>query len=63
MIGWGFSVMHICVLRRVKDLPKAVLARDLAFIVLCYVFPVGYAAAAELATSGVPSAMTLPSIF
>ena len=55
-VGWGASVASICVLRRVKDLPKAVLARDLACMVLCYISPVGCGAAAELVTSGVPSA-------
>ena len=55
-VGWGVSVASVCVLRRVKDLPKAVLARDLAFMVLCYIFPVGCGAAAELVNSGVLSA-------
>lgn len=50
--GWCFSVASICVLRRVKDLPKAVLARDVAFIVLCYIAPVGVGAVAELRATG-----------
>lgn len=52
LAAWAYSVASICVLRRVKDLPKAVLARDVAFIVLCYVSPVAVGAASELLSSG-----------
>lgn len=52
LAAWVYSVASICVLRRVKDLPKPVLARDVAFIVLCYVSPCAVGAAKELQSSG-----------
>lgn len=52
LAAWVYSVSSICVLRRVKDLPKPVLARDVAFIVLCYVSPCAVGAASELLSSG-----------
>ena len=52
----------ICVLRRVKDLPKAVLARDVAFIVLCYIAPVGVGAVAELRKTGELTLKAVPRI-
>ena len=51
---WAGCVASMCVLRRVKDLPKAVLARDVGRMVLCYVSPVVVGVARELLTTGVP---------
>ena len=40
--------------QRGRDLPKAVLARDVGRMVLCYVSPVVVGVARELLTTGVP---------
>ena len=45
---WAWSVVSTCLMRRIKDIPKPQLARDVACIVLCYAFPMVAAAAAEV---------------
>ena len=45
---WAWSVVSTCLMRRIKDIPKPQLARDVACIVLCYVAPMLAAAAAEV---------------
>ena len=44
---WAWSVTSTCVRRRIKDIPKAQLARDVTGIVLCYLAPLATSAAAE----------------
>jgi hypothetical protein len=45
---WAWSVLSTCLMRRIKDIPKPQLARDVACIVLCYACPMVAAAAAEV---------------
>lgn len=45
---WAWSVVSTCLMRRIKDIPKPQLARDVACIVLCYVCPMVAAAPAEV---------------
>ncbi len=48
MADWAWSVGSTCVFRRIKDIPKPQLARDVSSIVLCYLFPMMLAAAMEV---------------
>ena len=45
---WAWSVVSTCLMRRIKDIPKPQLAKDVACIVLCYSCPMFAAAAAEV---------------
>lgn len=45
---WAWSVVSTCLMRRIKDIPKPQLAKDVACIVLCYSFPLFAASAAEV---------------
>lgn len=46
-VDWGWSVASTCGRRRIKDIPKAQLARDVTGIVLCYLAPLACSAAQE----------------
>jgi hypothetical protein len=52
---WAWSVVSTCLMRRIKDIPKPQLARDVACIVLCYSCPMFAAAAAEVSKQVSPS--------
>ena len=59
VLDWCYCVLSTCVYRRIKDIPKHILARDVSMIVACYLLPILCNTVHEVATIGAGASLCL----